>query len=575
MVALDGWRFTPETSLRVSLMSMLCLSAYLVLFARDAHTRTVALSATRARLRQSEAALQSQLQAIQSLQDQLTEHADRDPLTGLYNRRYLTTALQRETDACAREGATLALLLIDLDLFKQINDRHGHAAGDDVLCQISALLLQSMRPSDICCRYGGEEFLLVLPGMGLQTAVERAQALRQQVAERYRAWAALRRAREAAEEGASSTERERELLGWQVAELRELAFDADEWQALNLEQTRLAHAAGLIDGAAEALDSLADGEYAVVPQVERLLARVAGMAQHDAQLADVQELLAGASIQLDEALHAMRRYRDRLDVDPARLAEIDQRIQVVMAMARKYRVSPEALPEVLAESVGRLERLTRQTDPEALAREEAQARDAFMAQARPLSAARKAVAAELSAAVTEAMQSLAMGGARFDIALRAVDEGCASGLESVEFLVTANASQPLRPLARVASGGELSRIGLAIQVITAQTSRIPTLVFDEVDVGIGGPTAEVVGQLLRRLGERGQVLTVTHLPQVAAQGHQHLFVHKARGQDSTQTAVACLTPEGRVEEIARMLGGVDLTEESLAHARKMVTKAQA
>ena len=145
MVALDGWRFTPETSLRVSLMSMLCLSAYLVLFARDAHTRTVALSATRARLRQSEAALQSQLQAIQSLQDQLTEQANRDPLTeqanrdpltGLYNHRYLTTALQRETDACAREGATLALLLIDLDLFKQINDRHGHAAGDDVLCQI-------------------------------------------------------------------------------------------------------------------------------------------------------------------------------------------------------------------------------------------------------------------------------------------------------------------------------------------------------------------------------------------------------------------------------------------------------
>lgn len=171
----------------------------------------------------------------------------------------------------------------------------------------------------------------------------KAQA--QQVAERYRSWAALRRAREAAEEGASSTERERELLGWQVAELRELAFDADEWQALNLEQTRLAHAAGLIEGAAEALDGLADGEYAVVPQVERLLARVAGMAQHDAQLADVQELLAGASIQLDEALHALRRYRDRLDLDPARLAEIDQRIQVVTAMARARPASAASSPE--------------------------------------------------------------------------------------------------------------------------------------------------------------------------------------------------------------------------------------
>jgi diguanylate cyclase (GGDEF)-like protein len=184
MVALNGWRFTPDTSLRVSLLSMLCLSIYLVLFARDAHIRTVTLSATRARLRQSEAALQSQLQAVQSLQAQLTEQAHRDPLTGLYNRRYLDTVLQREIDACVREDATLALLLIDLDFFKKINDMHGHAAGDDVLRQLSVLLLQSVRPSDICCRYGGEEFLLLLPGMGLETAVERAQALRLQVAQR-------------------------------------------------------------------------------------------------------------------------------------------------------------------------------------------------------------------------------------------------------------------------------------------------------------------------------------------------------------------------------------------------------
>ncbi|MCR1758573.1 DNA repair protein RecN, partial [Pseudomonas aeruginosa] len=149
----------------------------------------------------------------------------------------------------------------------------------------------------------------------------------------------------------------------------------------------------------------------------------------------------------------------------------------------------------------------------------------------------------------------------------------ANGLESVEFLVSANPGQPLKGLAKVASGGELSRISLAIQVITAQTSRIPTLVFDEVDVGIGGPTAEVVGQLLRRLGERGQVLTVTHLPQVAAQGHQHLFVHKERGSSETRTAVATLNKAQRIEEIARMLGGVDLTKESLAHAKKLVNLA--
>lgn len=184
VVAVAGWRFTPGTSLSVSALSMLCLSVYLVLFARGAHTRTVVLSATRAKLRQREAALQSQLQAVQSLQAQLTEQAHRDPLTGLYNRRYLDTALQRELEGCVGEGATLALLLIDLDHFKQINDCHGHAAGDEVLRQVAVLLLQTMRPSDICCRYGGEEFLALLPGMGLQTAVDRAQALRQQVAER-------------------------------------------------------------------------------------------------------------------------------------------------------------------------------------------------------------------------------------------------------------------------------------------------------------------------------------------------------------------------------------------------------
>ncbi len=169
-----------------------------------------------------------------------------------------------------------------------------------------------------------------------------------------------------------------------------------------------------------------------------------------------------------------------------------------------------------------------------------------------------------------------MPGGRFNIELHAnaSDEPLPYGLEQVELLVSANPGQPLKALAKVASGGELSRISLAIQVITAQTSRIPTLVFDEVDVGIGGPTAEIVGQLLRRLGDRGQVLTVTHLPQVAAQGHHHLFVHKVRGSDATHTAVSKLGKTERVEEVARMLGGIDLTKESLAHAKKMVVTAK-
>lgn len=392
-----------------------------------------------------------------------------------------------------------------------------------------------------------------------------------EVAERYRAWSALRRAREAAEEGASSTERERELLGWQVSELRELAFDADEWATLNQEQARLAHAAGLIEGSAEVLDGLAEGEYAVVPQLERLLGRVAEMARHDGQLADVQELLGSAGIQLDEALHAMRRYRDRLDLDPARLAEIDQRIQAITAAARKYRVAPDGLPELLADSVFRLERLTRQSDPEALAREEAAARAAFMGVAQSLSEARRKVAAGLSAAVTEAMQSLAMVGSRFDIALRPVEEGCASGIETVEFLVAANASQPLRPMARVASGGELSRIGLAIQVITSRNASTPTLIFDEVDVGIGGRVAEIVGRLLRQLGDDRQVLCVTHLPQVAAQANWQWSIAKETRDGQTLSRVTQLDATARIEEIARMLGGVNITDTTRSHAAEMLS----
>lgn len=413
----------------------------------------------------------------------------------------------------------------------------------------------------------------LLRGDAQLALVDAHGALEAQAAETatlFRAWSALRRARQAAEEGASTTERERELLGWQVNELKELAFDGDEWLSLNQEQARLAHAAGLIEGSAEVVDGLADGEQALTPLLERLLGRVADMARHDAQLADVQELLSGASIQLDEAVHAMRRYRDRLDLDPQRLAEIDQRIQAVTALARKYRVAPEQLPEVLADSVRRLEQLVRQSDPQALAREEEAARQAYLQVAQPLSAARRQVAAELSAAVTEAMQSLAMGGARFEIALNAQDEGTASGLESVEFLVTANASQPLRPLARVASGGELSRIGLAIQVITSRNAATPTLIFDEVDVGIGGRVAEIVGRLLRQLGDDRQVLCVTHLPQVAAQANWQWSIAKETVEGQTLSRVMLLDEAGRVEEIARMLGGVNITDTTRHHAAEML-----
>jgi len=286
----------------------------------------------------------------------------------------------------------------------------------------------------------------------------------------------------------------------------------------------------------------------------------------------------GVQAFFEEAVGELNRFVDHFDADPQRQQYLEERLDTIYTLARKHRIQPTELAALQQRLFEELESLNADDQAsERLAEELAAYARHYQEKAAELSALRGSAAERLAAAVEQEMQALGMPGGRFNIQLQSMnsEEPQANGLETVEFLVSANPGQPLRGLAKVASGGELSRISLAIQVITAQTSRVPTLVFDEVDVGIGGPTAEVVGQLLRRLGERGQVLCVTHLPQVAAQGHQHLFVHKRRGEEATSTAVSRLDENGRVEEIARMLGGVDLTEESLAHARKMVTSAQA
>lgn len=295
-------------------------------------------------------------------------------------------------------------------------------------------------------------------------------------------------------------------------------------------------------------------------------------------LSEATNLLASAQIQVEEAVGELNRFLDHFDADPERLQQMEERLDAIYTLARKHRIQPTELGAMQQQLFEELERLNADDQAaERLSDELAAFERHYQEKAAELSTLRNNAASQLASAVEQEMQTLGMPGGRFNIKLSANSnsEPHPNGLEQLEFLVSANPGQPLKALAKVASGGELSRISLAIQVITAQTSRVPTLVFDEVDVGIGGPTAEVVGQLLRRLGERGQVLTVTHLPQVAAQGHQHLFVHKVRESDATRTAVSKLSPAQRVEEIARMLGGVDLTEESLAHARQMVGSAQA
>jgi DNA repair protein RecN (Recombination protein N) len=427
------------------------------------------------------------------------------------------------------------------------------------------------------------EFLADIHGQHAHQALLRADAQRdlldthgglrqlaREVGGLYRDWQSARRLREEAEKSMASLQQERDLLAHQVKELQELAFDSAEWNALNLEHGRLANAAALLEGAESALDSLGEGEAPLIVETEHVAARLSELAGFDASLREIAELIAEAAIRLDEGAHALRRYRDKVDLDPGRLAEAEQRIEAVVSASRKYRVPPDGLPALLDVSLSRLESLMAQADPAALQAREAAAHKAFVRQAEKLSKGRQQTAQALGHAVTEAMQDLAMSGGRFEVALLAEPDGSVSGFERIEFQVAANPQQPLRSLSKVASGGELSRIGLSIQVITSESQSIPTLIFDEVDAGIGGRVAEIVGMRLRELGTRFQVLCVTHLPQVAAQADWQWRVQKETNPSGALSRLIELDHLGRIEEIARMLGGVNITETTRSHAAELL-----
>lgn len=370
-----------------------------------------------------------------------------------------------------------------------------------------------------------------------------------------------------------------QLLSYQLEELDNLALGENELEQLEQEHKNLTNAENLLSACRLVIEQCSENDAGnVLSALTGSLNRLGAFQGQPGALSEATNLLASAQIQVEEAVGELNRFLDHFDADPERLQQMEERLDAIYTLARKHRTQPGELIAMQQQLFEELESLNADDQAaERLNEELAAFARHYQEKAGELSALRQRAASELAAAVELEMHNLGMPGGRFSIRLSANNssEPQPYGLEQLEFLVSANPGQPLKPLAKVASGGELSRISLAIQVITAQTSRVPTLVFDEVDVGIGGPTAEVVGQLLRRLGERGQVLTVTHLPQVAAQGHQHLFVHKVRGNDATRTAVSKLDSNQRVEEIARMLGGVDLTEESLAHARQMVGSAQA
>ncbi|MGE8307895.1 MAG: DNA repair protein RecN, partial [Pseudomonas kermanshahensis] len=353
-----------------------------------------------------------------------------------------------------------------------------------------------------------------------------------------------------------------QLLSYQLEELDNLGLGENELVQLEQEHKNLTNAEALFGICRQVIDQCSESDSGnVLSALTSSLNRLGAATNSPKALGEAANLIASAQIQVEEAVGELNRFLDHFDADPMRLQALEERLDTIYTLARKHRVHPTELPHLQQRLMEELEGLNASDESiERLGEELAAYAQHYKERARELSALRQQAAQQLAVAVEQEVQRLGMPGGRFCIELTPNEGNDLSphGLEQIELLVSANPGQPLKGLAKVASGGELSRISLAIQVITAQTSRIPTLVFDEVDVGIGGPTAEIVGQLLRRLGDRGQVLTVTHLPQVAAQGHHHLFVHKVRHSDTTHTAVASLGKRERVEEVARMLGGIDL-----------------
>ncbi|MGX0958402.1 DNA repair protein RecN [Pseudomonas viridiflava] len=369
-----------------------------------------------------------------------------------------------------------------------------------------------------------------------------------------------------------------QLLSYQLEELESLSLGENELEQLEQEHKNLTNAESLLSICRQVVEQCSESDSGnVLNALTASLHRLGSVNNSPTALSEATDLLSSAQIQVEEAVGELNRFLDHFDADPARLQQLEERLDAIYTLARKHRIQPNEVATLQQKLLDEIETLNANDESIERLEHEVQAfARHYQEKARELSDLRHSSSTRLASAVEQEIHRLGMPGGRFQIELKAIpgSEPHPHGLEHVELLVSANPGQPLKALAKVASGGELSRISLAIQVITAQTSRVPTLVFDEVDVGIGGPTAEIVGQLLRRLGERGQVMTVTHLPQVAAQGHQHLFVHKVRDNDATRTAVSKLTKAERIEEVARMLGGIDLTKESLAHARKMVITAK-
>lgn len=398
--------------------------------------------------------------------------------------------------------------------------------------------------------------------------------LQQQCRQSYRYWQQLQQEHQALQHSQQQRDAQRQLLEYQVAELDQFAPQADEFSGLEAEHSRLTHGNTLLSQSQQCLQQLYDDDeqsiYRALSQVSYQLEQLQAL---DPALAGIQQMLSDALLQTEEASRELRRYADKVELDPQRLAEVDERLAQWLNLARKHQIANEQLAErhqqlaaELAELTGSEQRLTE------LELAIQQASRQYQQAAAVLTAARQQAAAELSELISKNMHELSMANARFAIHISTLplEQASANGLDLISFEVSTNPGQPLQALSKVASGGELSRISLAVQVILADKVTTPTLIFDEVDVGISGPVAAGVGRLLRQLGQSTQIICVTHLPQVASQGHQQLFVEKYTDGIATETRMRQLSDDERIQEIARLLAGENISANALANARELL-----
>jgi DNA repair protein RecN (Recombination protein N) len=395
----------------------------------------------------------------------------------------------------------------------------------------------------------------------------------------WQTWRQAQQAVQTARNAQDSLSREQERLAWQIGELDKLAPAMDEWDGLNAQHTRLSHAQALIDAGQTAIGSL-DGDESsrlgsatgALGLLSQAISQLQDQAHVEPEFQSIAEVLQSSLAQAEDAAHSLQTYLRKTDLDPDRLKELDQRMSQWLSLARRYKRPPEELAALLASWKKELNALEAASDLEGLEAQEKAASVAYQTEAKKLSQQRKKAAPKLAQAVTSAMQNLGMQGGRFEVALLSLENAAQHGLEDIQFLVAGHAGSTPRPVGKVASGGELSRIALAIAVTTSELGEAGTLIFDEVDSGVGGAVAETVGRLMKQLGMHRQVLAVTHLPQVASCADHHLLVSKASSKEGVSSSVTPIAGEQRVTEIARMLGGEKLSATTLAHAREMLTK---